>query len=537
MRFRLRMLCMTCMLMLLWVLPVEAKEGKTLSEPVGADLSLYRGIKGKLTDPFPKTEANHVRFRGMKATVYFKPLEHADGYLILRKERKGEWQEIARLSKEDCKEALASPKGKRKQAYGYSYEDRDPALQKGTYYYSVQAYKKVGKNTILSDFDDCKAVSFTGFDLQTNYPDVSYTNAYGYPEGATVSSGGCGPAVIGNILRNQLGIEEADTLTMCELAKECGARYNGGTDVAWLFKNAVKKWGGFSYRYMESTSGMLSYVKEGCMALAHTYGYYPLFADNGHFVSVIDCDENDKVTIFDSYMPTDRKWILNSVRLNNIDVTDEIGKVYTSYPALTKACDYYYLVEPMTNGISDVTEVKKAATGMKVSFSDVTGCQDYHIYRKGEKDKDFIFVGIGDKNKGYYIDDTAKNGKTYTYKVLSGSGPMVNEAFGKSKSGLFISAPVITDATLTEDGQISLKWKDKALFYEICVSRHADFSKSKKYKVYDENARSYTIGDRDPSKKWYVSVRSKKEVDGKQYYSAWSDAYELEPVVKEKKDQ
>lgn len=191
-----------------------------------------------------------------------------------------------------------------------------------------------------------KDASSYSFDLQTNYPYTAYRDSSGRPYGATISSGGCCPTSVGNILRNLCSIREATTRNVCSLATTSGARYDGGTAPKTLLKAAKKKWGGFTYKYTTSDSQMKTHVKNGGMALAHTWGGYSgpmsLFSSGGHFIAMIDSD-GSKMTVLDPYY-TANKWTQNSYRRANVTQTSTKGMVYVNYSAVAAACDYYYLI-------------------------------------------------------------------------------------------------------------------------------------------------------------------------------------------------
>lgn len=184
------------------------------------------------------------------------------------------------------------------------------------------------------------------FDLQTNYPTKAYTTSSGQPSGATISSGGCCPTTVGNILRNLCWISDATTENVCALATASGARYNGGTSPGSLLKAAKAKWGGFTYSYTESYSKMKKHIKNGGMAVAHTPGASSgagaLFSNGGHFVAVVDTSGSNLIVV-DPYW-FDGKWTANSVRVNNVSLTGTKGKVLIKNDAVDNACDYYYLV-------------------------------------------------------------------------------------------------------------------------------------------------------------------------------------------------
>jgi uncharacterized protein YgiM (DUF1202 family) len=192
------------------------------------------------------------------------------------------------------------------------------------------------------------SLDFPDYETQTSYRYTQYTDKDGLPEGATISSGGCCPVSIGNILRNYCGIEEATTLAVCQLATDCGARYNGGTHPLPLLEAAQEQWGGFQYTYTKSKRKLKEHIESGGMALAHTPGLYggatDLFADSGHYVAIIGQEDASTLTVMDPFY-LKGKWHDNETRRNAVTTTDIVGMVNVKTKAVTEACDYYYLIE------------------------------------------------------------------------------------------------------------------------------------------------------------------------------------------------
>lgn len=191
------------------------------------------------------------------------------------------------------------------------------------------------------------SLDFPDYEIQTYYRHTQYTDKKGLPEGATISSGGCCPVSVGNILRNYCGIEKATTLTLCRMATDCGARYNGGTHPRKLLQAAQEEWGGFTYQFTRSKRKLKEHIAAGGMALAHTPGLYggttDLFADSGHYVAIIGQQDFSHLTVMDPFY-LKGKWQENETRKKYVTTTDTVGMVIINTKAVTEACDYYYLI-------------------------------------------------------------------------------------------------------------------------------------------------------------------------------------------------
>lgn len=176
--------------------------------------------------------------------------------------------------------------------------------------------------------------------LQSSGYTVQFQNAAAYRNipygwwGGTVFSSACGPAAACNAF-SALGIANVNLLDMCKIAEDCGARVDGGTVESTLLKELVKRYA-FTYTTTSDPNVLKSHLKSGGVAIAHTGNGYPLFTTSGHFVTVTKIDNNDNVTVLDSYW-SDTKFTSTSIRKNNVTVLSE-GVVKTSLSQLNKAC-------------------------------------------------------------------------------------------------------------------------------------------------------------------------------------------------------
>jgi len=204
-------------------------------------------------------------------------------------------------------------------------------------------------------------------DLQTNYRNVSYNWKGG--SGKTIYTSGCCPSSVRNILVNLCGTKTSIT-AMCALARECGARVNGGTVAVTLLAAAQKRYGGFTYSYTISDRKAREHVAAGGMALCHTTGANKIFSTAGHFVAMVAANQNT-VTIIDPYI-TAKKWRLYS-RPDRVTPTAQKGVVKVSRATSDNSFDYYYLIsknKPHSDGRKaedDMTEKEVRAIIEKVA--------------------------------------------------------------------------------------------------------------------------------------------------------------------------
>lgn len=122
-----------------------------------------------------------------------------------------------------------------------------------------------------------------------------------------------------------------------------------------------------------------------------------------------------------------------------------------------------------------------------------------------------------------YLDIDCKNGQAYQYKVIY---QYANGVIAASDEVVMyrLRQPTIT-AVSNKKNAMTVSWKrnSKASGYQL---RYAVKSKSSKWKyktAEGKNTTRKTLSGYKQGKQYRVAVRSYKTVDGKKYYSAWSD--------------
>ena len=178
------------------------------------------------------------------------------------------------------------------------------------------------------------------FQTESKYKTLSYG-------GNSVYNSACGPASLCNALR-EAGIADVGLLTMCKLSVSCGARVDGGTDMATLLKASADRYG-FTYRSTSKNADLLAHLKAGGTAVLHAGSAYPLFSNGGHFVSAVSVS-GDTITVLDSYW-YDGKYTATTIRKNNVKVITK-GVIQTSLTQCGKAtidrAPSYYLINRKT---------------------------------------------------------------------------------------------------------------------------------------------------------------------------------------------
>ena len=170
-----------------------------------------------------------------------------------------------------------------------------------------------------------------------------------------------------------------------------------------------------------------------------------------------------------------------------------------------------------------ISKVKNTSSGVKITWKKVSGASGYYVYRKTGNGSWKKIKTITSGSKVTYTDSTAKNGKTYTYTIVSYNSD------GKSakRSGSTITrlkTACVSSVKNSASKAIKVTWKknSKATGYQICYSTSSSFKNSKTVTVSSKSTLSTTLKSLKKGKTYYIRIRSYKTVDGKKYYSEWS---------------
>lgn len=404
-----------------------SKAGTSKAETSKAETSLVKSsidlpVKSQTEAPVSLAKVTLLEgySQGYKIRLSWKRVKGADGYRIYKLGTDGRWKSWRILS------GLKVKNGKVTYIGGN--------LAPGRHVFTVCAYVKKRGEYICGKYDTTgRSIRITGWDLQTNYPEIPYRNRYGYPRSATIASGGCGAVSVGNLLRNLMGFSWLTTREICSLATKSGARYNGGTDIETLLYAAQKKWGRFAYFYTEYDATMKQCLQSGGMVVAHTTGRYPLVSSSGHFVVLRSVSAN-RYTVFDSYY-YEGKWQDYAIRRNYVHTSSEIGCIQVSPTQVHRAFDYYWLVKPATiqKATQTINRFFNGKKGITIYWNKKSNqATGYKIYRRSGKGSYTLIKRIKSGNILSYQDTNVKKGRRYTYKVVATNGCLRSKALEKS---------------------------------------------------------------------------------------------------------
>ncbi len=150
------------------------------------------------------------------------------------------------------------------------------------------------------------------------------------------------------------------------------------------------------------------------------------------------------------------------------------GDIMSGYNVVSK----YFLSSPK------LSSAKNSASGVKVTWKEVTGAEGYNVYRKSGSGS---YKYIGKTSKLYYTDKTAKSGTTYTYTVKAYKSK-TESSYNSGLSCKYLAAPKVETKVYTST--IKLSWDEIRGAKEYTIYRKAS-GESKWTKVATTTKLSY----------------------------------------------
>ncbi|MFR5875311.1 MAG: fibronectin type III domain-containing protein [Eubacterium sp.] len=196
--------------------------------------------------------------------------------------------------------------------------------------------------------------------------------------------------------------------------------------------------------------------------------------------------------------------------------------------SITVPANAYAAAKPKATSISSVTAKGGAFTVKWKKVSGVTGYQvKYSTSSKFAKDKTKTLKVSQASTASKTISGLTSRKKYYvrvrTYKTANKK--TTYSSWSKTKSVTTkVKAVSISKLTSKEKGfKVSWKKTSGITGYQIQYSTSSKFKNSKTSTVTKNSTTSKTISKLKDSKKYYVRLRAYKTVNGKKYYSSWSD--------------
>ena len=206
--------------------------------------------------------------------------------------------------------------------------------------------------------------------MSYNYHEQTLTSYRNVRYGSnTIYNAGCGPASLCNAL-DALGLGSYTVKRMCTYSTSVGARVDGGTDMHVLLRHAANRYG-FTYRTSNKNAELADHLRSGGVAIMNQGNRYGVFANGGHYVCAVAIDNNDRVTIIDSYWNSTKyrtwpKYHAKSKVLSRCIVTTPL--YWCGRATVDRSPSYYLISKPTKNAQESVerntdtmteTEVRK----------------------------------------------------------------------------------------------------------------------------------------------------------------------------------
>ena len=192
--------------------------------------------------------------------------------------------------------------------------------------------------------------------------------------------------------------------------------------------------------------------------------------------------------------------------------------------------DYSDIISAKTAPSSPTISSLKAESYNKinVNIKKVSGNSYYEIYRSTNKIKGYTKIGTTENLT--FSDENVLPTVTYYYKVKACNQDNICGSYSSIKlAKTVIKTPVLKGQGLIHG--VNLNWDETNYVdgYEIYYSTY----KTKKYnKIATTSELNYVKDGLIPDKTYYFKIRSYKEINGKKYYSSYSNILTLKPTVK-----
>ena len=182
--------------------------------------------------------------------------------------------------------------------------------------------------------------------------------------------------------------------------------------------------------------------------------------------------------------------------------------------------------------VKNLSLTKKSATKVQITWDKVSGANGYQIYMKTDNKNYKLIKTITKAGTVSFVKTGLKKGKNYSFKVraykLDASKNKLTGEYSSDKSIVLITPKAASLSKLTAKAKaFEIKWKKvKAVDgYQIQYSTDSDFDKST-IKTISKNKTKYTVKKLKAKKKYYVRIRTYKNVKVnnklQKAYSLWS---------------
>ena len=194
--------------------------------------------------------------------------------------------------------------------------------------------------------------------------------------------------------------------------------------------------------------------------------------------------------------------------------TDKTAEAGIQYYYKVKALGTYIIDSALSSAKActcdlpqpEMSVATEAVTGKpQLKWDKITGASKYYVYRSLAGKDDFEKIATVKTNS--YLDESAKAGTKYTYKVKAiHSNTSANSAYSDTKNSTCdLAQPVVEESNVTSSGKIKLKWEKISGAEKYKIYRRV--GKSGDYEYYTSTTKtSYTDKDTKAGKVYYYKV-------------------------------
>ena len=163
-------------------------------------------------------------------------------------------------------------------------------------------------------------------------------------------------------------------------------------------------------------------------------------------------------------------------------------------------------------------------TGIKLTWSKVTGATGYRVYREDTSGKTLIKKLSGGSTLTYKDTTANTNGKKYRFYIYATAGTGMS-TLSKSRATYRLTKPAVSSVTNGSASKMTVKWGKNSTVtgYSIQYSLSSSFaSGNKTVTAVGASTVSKVIASLTKGKTYYVRIRTYKTVDNVKFWSAWS---------------
>ena len=269
--------------------------------------------------------------------------------------------------------------------------------------------------------------------------------------------------------------------------------------------------------------------------------------DSGEYYATFgECTSLEKVTLGKGLLELGNYAFLNDKALKEVYFSGDApafggnnlfsgcGNITAYYPKNSKTWDRSNMTShgaarvdwqtwtlPLSYFTPNLKSVTPGAKGVTVKWNKLANAKGYEVWRSVGNGKLTKVKTISSGSTVSWTDTSVANGKRYTYRVYALNGTQKSKV-SNARYLYYLTKNTISAGKSGSSFQVKWKANTAASGYQIQYAKNNKFTSPKNVKV---NGRKVTSRKVAPGFKGtcYIRVRTFKLVDGKTYFSAWSN--------------